>query len=970
MRQRILSIALALCLCVFTVPMARAESTVPTPAQVYETLIALKENDRFKEGTPWTDETNSYDWNGGPIAGNVTGGTGCAAFAFELSDIAFGSLPARLVAPIQLSNVLPGDILRTEGNSHSVIVLRVGESGVVVAEGNFSINGSSGIVHWGRTLTKAEVEASAYHVTRYPIGYVPPTDPGADDLVDGGSGALGGGLSWRLTKGGALTISGSGPMPDCSSAADQPWSDFADRILTIVIEDGVTAIGDNAFGGIAIMSVTVPASVKSIGDGAFRECKNLNSVTVSEGVTAIGGNAFRGCTALKSITLPAGIEQIGAGAFMDCNELKSVAFASGSKPVSLGDNLFTQCYNLTSVKLPQNIDRVGEGMFQNCLKLSTLTIPQGAASIGGQAFASCDSLASVWIPDSVTRIETAAFRACRSLTDIYFGGDEAAWNSIQKLADVPQSLEGVTIHYNSTITEPEPGPGHKHSWVAAWSNNSGYHWHECSAENCDVNSDSGKDGYGTHDYDGDTDTSCNICGYTRTPGKPGHEHKWAAAWSNDSTHHWHECSAENCDISSNSGKDGYEAHSYGGWVIDVDATASQSGSRHRTCTVCGYGQRESIPAVGGSSSTGNGSSSSSSPSTTTTTTRNPDGSTTTTETDRRTGTVTETTRNPDGSQTVVETQKDGTVTTRETDRAGNKTETVARPDGSRTVIVEQKDGSAAAVITDAAGKVEAEVRLSASAVSAAQQNGEPAALPIPELQTARNAGTAPTVTVNTGCEYPVKVKIPVADPTPGTVAVIVRADGTEEVIKSSVLMEDAVAVSLPDGAVVKIVDNSRNFVDVSSQNWAADAISYVSARELFAGTTEDTFTPEAPMTRAMLVTALARFDGADTTGGTTWYEKSMDWAVANSISDGSDPAGNITREQLVTMLWRYAGSPAAAGDLSGFTDTDRLSGFAQEAMRWAVENGVINGLGAGQLAPQEQATRAQVAQILQNYLEM
>lgn len=875
MQQRIFSIVLALCLCVFAVPMAYAqeESTVPTPTQVYETLIALKNTDKFREGTTWTDATHKYGpWKGGPVAGNVTGGTGCAAFAFELSDIAFGDLPARTVTPIQLSNMLPGDILRINGNTHSVIVLQVSESGVVIAEGNISINGNGGIVHWGRTLTRDEVESSTYHITRYPAGYVPPTDPGGDDLADGGTGTLDGGLGWTLTKGGILTISGSGSMPSYNAAADQPWNKFADIILQIVINDGVTAIGNNAFNRSAVMSVTIPASVKTIGDGAFRECKNLNSVTISEGVTAIGENAFRGCTALKSLALPASIEQIGAGAFMECNELTNVTFSSGSKPMSLGDNLFTRCYNLASVTLPQNIDRIGGGMFQNCLMLSTLAIPQGAASIGGQAFASCSRLGSVWIPDSVTRIETAAFGACRSLTDIYFGGDEAAWNKIEKAADVPQSLEGVTIHYNSTFTEPDPGPDPEPE-----------------------------------------------------PG-PGHEHNWAADWSNDSTYHWHECSAENCDVISNSGKAGYGAHSYGGWVIDREATAYQRGSRHRTCTVCGYEQTDAIPATGGSSSSDDDSSSNYSPPVTTTTSRNPDGSTTTTITDHRTGNVTETTRNT--------------------------------------------DGSVATIITDTAGKVVAEVRLSALTVSAALQNGEAVTVPIPKLHATRNAGTAPTVTVNTGVEYPVKVKIPVAGSTLGTVAVIVRADGTEEVIKTSVSLEDAVVVSLPNGATVKIVDNYKEFIDVSSQYWAADAINFVFTRELFAGTTSDTFTPEAPMTRAMLITVLARLDGVDTTSGTTWYEKSIDWAVANGVSDGSNPNGNITREQLITMIWRYAGSPAATGDLSGFTDTDRLSGFAQEAMRWAVENGIINGFGAGQLGPQGQATRAQVAQILRNYIEM
>lgn len=129
-----------------------------------------------------------------------------------------------------------------------------------------------------------------------------------------------------------------------------------------------------------------------------------------------------------------------------------------------------------------------------------------------------------------------------------------------------------------------------------------------------------------------------------------------------------------------------------------------------------------------------------------------------------------------------------------------------------------------------------------------------------------------------------------------------------------------------------------------------------------------TFSPDAAMTRGMLMTVLARFAGADTTGGETWYAKSVEWAVENGISDGSNPNGDITREQLVVMFWRYYGSPTAAGTLTGFTDAGQVSGYAQEAILWAVENGVVNGFGDGRIDPKGQATRAQVAQILMNLL--
>ncbi|MCI8415973.1 MAG: leucine-rich repeat protein [Lachnospiraceae bacterium] len=509
---------------------------------VYETLIALRDQDGYKEGTLWDDTTNDYSWNGGPVAGNITGGTGCAAFAFELSDKAFGSLPARTFTKgnFKLSDVKAGDILRIENNSHSVIVLQVTDVGVIIAEANYHVNGGAGTVHWNRSLSKVEVEAADYFITRYPESYLPPDDPTANDVI--GSGNFGN-LAWKLTKAGTLTISGSGTMPDYASSSEQPWKDYRDQILKIVIEDGVTrvgnsafwdsaalsvklptsveAIGNSAFRKSSLIAVSFPASVKTIDDSAFRECSNLGAVSLPEGVETIGGNAFFGCTNLKSVELPASVGNVGAAAFMGCTKLTQVTFASSDKCVQLGDNVFTECWMLMSITLPKNADRMGEGMFQNCLLLTSLNIPQGADSIGGWAFASCSALTQVGIPNSVKQIGIAAFSDCRNLKDIYFSGSETEWNSIQKLGDVSSALSNVTIHYHAQLPETPSIPvEHEHSWVQDWSSNSDCHWHECSAENCNITDNSGKAGYGGHVYDNDGDASCNTCGYTRTLTQP------------------------------------------------------------------------------------------------------------------------------------------------------------------------------------------------------------------------------------------------------------------------------------------------------------------------------------------------------------------------------------------------------------------------------------------------------------------
>ena len=161
----------------------------------------------------------------------------------------------------------------------------------------------------------------------------------------------------------------------------------------------------------------------------------------------------------------------------------------------------------------------------------------------------------------------------------------------------------------------------------------------------------------------------------------------------------------------------------------------------------------------------------------------------------------------------------------------------------------------------------------------------------------------------------------------------------------------------------------KTFVDVDKSDWFADAVAYVTDKGLMNGTGSDTFSPNASTTRGMLMTVLARYAGEDTTGGSPWYQKGMNWAKAKGVSDGTNPEVNITREQLVTMLYRYAGSPATNGSLDNFSDAASVSSYAVNAMQWAVANGIVNGSN-GKLNPQNNATRAQVAAILMRFCEM
>ena len=168
--------------------------------------------------------------------------------------------------------------------------------------------------------------------------------------------------------------------------------------------------------------------------------------------------------------------------------------------------------------------------------------------------------------------------------------------------------------------------------------------------------------------------------------------------------------------------------------------------------------------------------------------------------------------------------------------------------------------------------------------------------------------------------------------------------------------------------------STKTFSDVSSSDWFADAVKYVSDKGMMNGTGTGKFSPADSTTRAMLMTVIARYAGEDTTGSNPWYQKGMEWAKANGVSDGTAPNANITREQLVTMLYRYAkasGKDVSVGkdtNILSYTDATTVSEYAVPAMQWACGAGIVNGAN-GKLNPQNNATRAEVAAILMRFCE-
>ena len=193
----------------------------------------------------------------------------------------------------------------------------------------------------------------------------------------------------------------------------------------------------------------------------------------------------------------------------------------------------------------------------------------------------------------------------------------------------------------------------------------------------------------------------------------------------------------------------------------------------------------------------------------------------------------------------------------------------------------------------------------------------------------------------------------------------ITVDG-ERISGTSFVMPDH---SVEVRAVFTEIGAEMNFVDVSRSDWFYDAVEYVYTNGLMEGTSTRTFEPNATMTRAMFWTVLARIDG-ETITGDNWKTLAQNWAVSSGISDGTNADALITREQMVTMLYRFANSPAiSATGFGQFTDGASVSDWAVDAMAWALNNGVITGMGDGILSPAGSATRAQAAAMLMRFVE-
>ena len=335
-----------------------------------------------------------------------------------------------------------------------------------------------------------------------------------DNIYD--SGSCGENVTWTLTADGTLTISGTGAMTDYTYDSRSPWYSCRTYIKRVVMQQGVTSIGDHA----------------------FWDCSGLTSVTIPDGVTSIGGDAFSGCAALTSVTIPGSVTNVGQYAFDNCSSLTDIYYGgygtdwqkldvsiptsatvhykdniygkgdcginvtweltgdgtliiSGTGRISnysydnnapwyscrayikrvviqqgvraIGDRAFWDCSGLTSVTIPDGVTSIGDYAFAYCVSLTSATIPEGVTSIGGSAFSGCSGLTSVTIPSSVTSIGWSAFENCTALTfmtipeSVTYISEEVFSNCIRLArVTIPKSVTEISskaFYYCDSLTD-------------------------------------------------------------------------------------------------------------------------------------------------------------------------------------------------------------------------------------------------------------------------------------------------------------------------------------------------------------------------------------------------------------------------------------------------------------------------------------------------------------------------------------
>lgn len=324
-------------------------------------------------------------------------------------------------------------------------------------------------------------------------------------------------VTWKLA-GGTLTISGEGEMTDYTHSDYVPWKDSRDAITRVVVESGVTTVGDYVFcncynlaqvslpdgltcigvaafaGGHILTEIQIPSSVNEIKADAFSSCRSISSVDIPDGVTIINGSTFFDCSNLRSVTIPDSVVTISGDAFRDCTALSSISIpnsvvtieeyafvrCSSLKEIEIPDSVrniyysaFDGCFNLQKIRLSEQLAEISQGVFKGCSSLKEITVPDNVTAIKDDAFRNCTKLEKIIVGSSVNSIagnnsSNSPFYGCKNLSEIYFTGDapnfeEYSFYGVTATVYYPRNASGwdnaIQKQYGGTITWTPWTPG-------------------------------------------------------------------------------------------------------------------------------------------------------------------------------------------------------------------------------------------------------------------------------------------------------------------------------------------------------------------------------------------------------------------------------------------------------------------------------------------------------------------------------
>ena len=823
------------------------------------------------------------------------------------------------------------------------------------------------------------------------LALLPATALAADPVT----GSCGDALTWTLTQHEdgttyTLTISGTGEMEDYT-VGGAPWHVAlgvpANRkqITEIVLPNGLTHIGNNAFLQAAVTEVTIPNTVVSIGTNAFWKCNTIET-TLPASVRELGATAFYGTfvvnvdanspylcseengkvlyskdkTTLYQVsqdcagdfTIPSTVTTINDFAMNGCANVTGELVIPNNVQ-TIGKGAFEKT-GFTSLTLGSSVKEIGQAAFKDCTKMTgDLVIPASVTTIGGNAFASTGfngkldfqaqieefpaaifkglNFTSVSFSGSVKSIGDHAFENCEQLATVAFGqgletvGQYAFYNSgLSGALTFPDSLKKIDTYafaecpHITGITLPE---GNATIEYAAFTGDTGVQ--KIKIPLSEIQFDKLNNG-GYWIFTQYTENKLETIVVGTAPNE------------------------ESMSLFSNS-LGGLKTIVIGTGVSDINNYAFGSAKLLERAL---YPKELKIDNA------------------------------------------------YQGNQNLINAGTKYTVTAN--GNMGQNTEqamlTFETPEGKTCPTVTYLSTNESAVTVDESGKIKAIGSVGQKATIKAQYDGT----------TFAKVDVTIGVMID-GAFYSINPVI--ADQTytglPLTPAVEVTADGqlitegfTVEYVNNinvgtataTVKVGDAVVgtatfqiVAPPPAPVIPVTPSApaqlpfnpdagkTKFTDVADNAWYASAVNYAVDKGLMNGTGEGKFSPEAATTRGMIVTILARLDGKNTSGS-PWYQAGQRWAMEYEISDGMNMTGAITREQLVTMLFRYAvknGLEAVtlSENLTQFTGASDISAWAVSAMQWAVGQGLIQG-SSGQLRPQANASRAEVATILMRFCEL